>query len=192
MSSDPQLDAIVEELKAGPAKEQRRRSKYPALRSIDKRSQLAPDAPAPQTQALVATNGLDPTARALEAWNARLAGAPIIDVAHQLGVSIELAKKLITEVHTAIYEDLKSNIDLNRQLDLDRIDSIIKAFLPPAKAGDPDSANVLLRALSHRAKLTGLEAEAAPTRLTSPNNVMVWIQNQLPSINRIVDNLPLE
>ena len=192
MSSDPQLDAIVEELRAGPGKEKRRRNKYPALKSIDKRASLAPEAPAPQTQALVATHGEEPTSRALEAWNARLSGAPIIDVAHQLGVSIELAKKLITEVHAAIYEDLKANLDLNRQLDLSRIDSLLKAFLPGAKAADPDAANVVLRALQHRAKLTGQEPESAPTRLTQPNAVMVWIQNQLPSINRIVDNLPIE
>jgi hypothetical protein len=194
MESDPQLDAIVEELKRGPEKSTRRAPtrKYPALKSIDKRATLAPDAPAPQTQALVASNGLEPTSRALEAWNARLEGAPIIDVAYQLGVSIELAKKLIQEVHTAIYEDLKANMDLNRQLDLNRIDSVLKAFLPGAKAADPDAANVVLRALQHRAKLTGQEPEAAPTRHGGAQNVMIWLQTQLPSINRIVDNLPIE
>ena len=191
MSSDPQLDAIVEELKTHPPK-QRSNRKYPALKTIGKRTELPPDAPAPHLAVVVAEQGSEPTARALEAWNSRLAGSPIVDVAHQLGVSIELAKKLINEVHAAIYEDLKANIDLNRQLDLHRIDAVIKAFLPTAKAGDPDSANVLLRALSHRAKLTGQEPEAPATRLTNPQNVMVWIQQQLPSINRIVDNLPLE
>jgi hypothetical protein len=191
MSSDPQLDAIVEELKSHPPKQKATR-KYPALKTLAKRTSLPPDAPAPHLAVVVAEQGAEPTARALEAWNSRLAGSPIVDVAHQLGVSIELAKKLINEVHAAIYEDLKANIDLNRQLDLDRIDAVIKAFLPSAKAGDPDSANVLLRALGHRAKLTGQEPEASPTRLTNPQNVMVWIQQQLPSINRIVDNLPLE
>ncbi len=87
---------------------------------------------------------------------------------------------------------MKANLDLNRQLDLSRIDSLLKAFLPAAKATDPDAANVVLRCLQHRAKLTGQEPDQPATRLTSPNNVMVWIQQQLPSINRIVDNLPLE
>jgi len=192
VSSDPQLDAIVEELRAGPPKQRTPRRKYPALQSIDKRATLAPAAPAPQTQALIATNGQEPTARALEAWNARLSGAPIIDVAHQLGVSIELAKKLINEVHAAIYEDLKANLDLNRQLDLARVDSLIQSYLPPAKGGDPDAAAIILRCLQHRAKLTGQEPEPAPTRNGGAQNVMIWLQTQLPSINRIVDSLPLE
>jgi len=176
VSSDPQLDAIVEELRAGPPKQRTPRRKYPALQSIDKRATLAPAAPAPQTQALIATNGQ----------------APIIDVAHQLGVSIELAKKLINEVHAAIYEDLKANLDLNRQLDLARVDSLIQSYLPPAKGGDPDAAAIILRCLQHRAKLTGQEPEPAPTRNGGAQNVMIWLQTQLPSINRIVDSLPLE
>ncbi len=61
MQSDPQLDAIVEELRAGPPKQRAPRRKYPALNSIDKRSTLAPEAPAPHTEALVAVRGEEPT-----------------------------------------------------------------------------------------------------------------------------------
>src|SRR6267142_6554628 len=183
MSSDPQLDAIVEELRAKP-----KAVRYPNASKLKARTQLAQDAPAPQLNAMIAEHGEEPTTRALEAWNARLAGAPIVDVAHQLGVSIELAKKLISEVHTAIYEDLKANVDLNRQLDLGRIDQIIQAHLPLAKAGEEKSANVVLRALSTRATLTGAVAPPDPVRGPGPQNVLVWVQQQLPSINRIVDS----
>ncbi|HEX4714069.1 MAG TPA: hypothetical protein VH164_03985 [Ktedonobacteraceae bacterium] len=199
MSNDPQLDAIVECLKSGqqsaPGSKPRRKRPAkvrPTAQEIVQRTQLAPDAPAPLLNGVIAEHGEEPTARALEAWNARLDGVAIVDIAHQLGVSIELAKVLLREVHAAIYEDLKANVDLNRQLDLGRIDQIILGHLPGAKAGDDKSANVVLRALQQRAQLTGQIAPSEPGRGPGPNNVLVWIQNQLPSINRIVDSLPLE
>jgi hypothetical protein len=85
---------------------------------------LAPDAPAPRLGELVAEYGEGPTARALAAWEQRLNGETIIDVAHNLGVSIESAKVLIRQVHDAIAEDLKENLELNRTLDLARIDTL--------------------------------------------------------------------
>jgi hypothetical protein len=187
MTDDEQLQAIVEELKSGPAKKSRSSAK-----ALKERTQLAPDAPAPRLGTVVAEHGEEPTTRALEAWNARLAGHAIIDIAHDMGVSIELAKSLLREVHAAIYEDLKENIDLNRQLDLGRIDSIIKAHLPIATGGDEKSAAVVLRAIGQRAQLTGAVAAPDPGRGPGPTNVLLWIQNQLPGINRIVDSLPAE
>jgi hypothetical protein len=156
-----------------------------------KRTVMAPDAPAPVTGALIAQRGQEPTARSLEAWAARVRGAPIVDVAHGMGISIESAKVLIREAHDAIAEDLKTNLDLNRQLDLDRVDGLLGTYYPAAKGGDPDCANVVIKCLQHRAKLNGLEPQPDPGR-SKPENVLIWIQNQLPSINRIVDAMPLE
>jgi hypothetical protein len=196
MSDDPQLDAIVEALRAEQAAPKAKRKSPPKLRpnaaEIAQRTQLAPDAPAPHTSQMITEWGEEPTSRALEAWNARLSGVAIVDIAHQMGISIELAKSLLREVHTAIYEDLKANVDLNRQLDLGRIDQIIKGHMAGASAGDDKSANVILRALQHRAQLTGQVAPPDPGRGPGPHNVLVWIQQQMPSINRIVDSLPLE
>lgn len=183
MSEEREIDELVDFIKA---------SKRPTNKDLARRTKLASNAPAPHLEAVIATQGLEPTTKALEAWNARLAGHAIIDIAHDMGVSIELAKKLVSEVHTAIYEDLKTNVDLNRQLDLGRIDSIIRGHLPSAQAGDTDSANVVIRALSHRARLTGCEQPSDPARDGSPRNVMIWLTNQLPSINKIVDALPPE
>lgn len=158
---------------------------------IPQRTQLAPDAPAPELGEMVAELGHEPTTKALEAWNATVSGSPIIDVAHSMGISIELCRKLIKEVHAAIYEDLKANVDLNRQLDLARIDQLLVGHLPAAKAGDTYAAAIVIKALQHRSKLTGQEPEPGPPK-QNPANVMVWIQNQLPQINAIVDSLPVE
>jgi hypothetical protein len=153
---------------------------------------LAPDAPAPRLGELIAAEGEEPTAQALQAWDARVNGAPIIDVAHQLGVSIELAKHLINEVHAAIREDLKANLELNRNIDLHRIDQLILSYLPAAKAGDDKSATIVLKALAHRARLTGSEPGPEPVKSGHIENVQAWIVNVLPSINRLVDDMPRE
>ena len=170
----------------------RRAPKKPApMKDADKRTPLDPQAPAPRLNGIQAVRGQELTQRAVEAWNARVQGVPIVDVAHELGVSIELAKKLIKEVHEAIRDDLKDNLDLNRQLDLERVDGLLNTFYPVARAGDTDSAAVVLRALQHRAKLTGVEPLPDPGR-SHPTNVLVWIQQQMPGIHKLVDSLPLE
>ena len=79
---------------------------------------LDPDAPAPRLQKLVNEYGSGPCARALMAWQRRMMGDSIIEVARQVGLPIESAKELLREVHEAVAEDLKENLDLNRSLDL--------------------------------------------------------------------------
>jgi hypothetical protein len=59
---------------------------------------------------------------------------PIVDVAHQLGVSIEAAKELIREAHAAIAEDLKENLEVNRKLDMARIDGVGCCLLSGSKS----------------------------------------------------------
>ena len=152
---------------------------------------LAPDAPAPRLQKLVNEYGSGPCARALAAWQARMMGESIIEVARQVGLPIESAKELLREVHQAVAEDLKENLDLNRSLDLARIDSLIGAHLPKAQAGKIKSAQLVLRCLERRAKLIGIEPLPAPTHNHS-QSVLVWIQAQMPGINKLVDSLPVE
>jgi hypothetical protein len=186
------LDRLIELLKAKHNAAQVGSAKPRApIKTLKQRTQLAPDAPAPRTNDLIAIRGIEPCTRALEAWAARVNGSPIIDVAHTMGIGINDAKRLIKEVHEAIHDDLKENLALNRQLDLDRIDGMLSSYYPIAKAGDAEAANVVLRALKHRAQLVGLEAPPDPGR-SHPETVMVWIQQQLPNINRLVDSLPLE
>ena len=169
----------------------KRKLKKPNLGAELKRTELSPDAPAPRTARLIENQGHEPTEAALCAWEARIKGMPIIDVAHELGVSIVAAKALIRDAHAAIMEDLKENLDLNRQLDLGRIDGLLQVYYPLARAGDTDCAAVAIKCLQHRAKLVGIEALPDPGR-SNPQNVLIWIQNQLPNINKIVDALPVE
>src|SRR5262245_22808183 len=116
---------------------------------------------------------------------------PIVDVAHQLGVSIEAAKELIREAHAAIAEDLKENLEVNRQLDMARIDGLLAVYYPAAKGGDMGAAALTLKCIHHRAKLCGIEPQADPGRC-NPQSILVWIQHALPSINKIVDGFPAE
>jgi hypothetical protein len=187
---DPGFDKFFASL--GPLKKKRRPRGSVAedTEKLKERTELAADAPAPHIDALIAAEGPKPTADALKAWDARVNGTPIIDVAHQLGVSIELAKHLINEVHAAIREDLKANLELNRNIDLHRLDQLILAYLPAAKAGDDKSATVVLKALQHRAKLTGAEPSPEPVKTNHIESVQAWIVNVLPHINRLVDDMP--
>jgi hypothetical protein len=150
---------------------------------------LSPDAPAPRTRAIVAEHGPGLSRAALEAWEQRVHGTPIVDLAYGMGLRIEDAKRLIKEVHAAIAEDLKENLNLNRQLDLDRIDHLLSTYYPQARDGNFKSANVVLKLLAHRAKLSGIEPLPDPGR-SHPENILIWVQNALPSINKIVDALP--
>lgn len=182
---DELLDAI------GPKRSKKPKARPAPMKEADKRTPLDPQAPAPRFNGVLNDRGPELTKQALEAYEARVSGVPIIDVAHELGVSIVLAKQLIKEVHEAIRDDLKENLDLNRQLDLDRCDGLLNTFYPKARAGDEEAAAITIRAMQHRAKLVGIEALPDPGR-SHPTNVLVWIQSQMPSINKLVDTLPLE
>jgi hypothetical protein len=140
---------------------------------------------------MIAEAGPEPTEAALRAWDARINGANIIDVAHQMGVSLNLCRQLINEVHQAIHEDLKESLELNRAIDLSRIDGLLSYYYPEAKTGNEAAAAIVMKALTHRARLTGNEPET-PTRVTQVDNVQAWIVNQLPQINQLVDAMPVE
>lgn len=186
MDKDDDLDQLIEGLKARRAKVNGK----PNMGAL-KRTPLASEAPAPATGALVSKRGSEAVSEAFNAWGARVSGASICDVAHRMGCSIKTAKVLIKEAHEAIAEDLKTNLDLNRELDLARVDGLIASYYGPAKSGDTDSANIILKCLTHRSQLTGLVKPPDPGR-SHPESVIVWIQQQLPQINKIVDALPLD
>ena len=160
-------------------------------KSLPPRSELEPNSPAPQLAGMIKAQGPNLTRDALMAWDLRLRGESIYDTSRKLALSITGAKALIKEAHDAIAEDLKANLELNRSLDLHRIDSLIKTFYPAALEGDTQAANMTLKCLERRAKLCGTEPESAPGR-SHPENILIWIQQQLPSITKLVDSLPME
>jgi hypothetical protein len=140
----------------------------------------------------VEAQGPELTAEAITAWDQKVAGHAIIDIAHSMQVSIETAKYLIRQVQAAVTDDLKESVTQNRELDLQRIDRLIRAWYPAACDGDEGAAGVMIKLLAQRAKLTGASNEQTELKTMQPQNVLVWIQNSLPAINRIVDNLPIE
>jgi hypothetical protein len=177
--------------KSDPILEALNRHKAKMSERIPERTQLAREAPAPRLNHLIAKKGETAVHEALSAWDERLRGMAIVDIAHARGITITAAKHLIREAHEAIAEDLKENLDLNRRLDLDRIDGLLRTFYPAARFGDEKAANVTLKCLERRAKLTGAEPESSPGR-NHPENVLVWVQAQMPNITRLVEALPSE
>jgi len=139
-----------------------------------------PDTPAPRLNAIALAHGAQPIARALVAWEKRLRGVPIIDVARDLGLSIEEAKVCLGQIHNIICEDIKDAIALARALDLERIDGLLATFYPRALAGDKAAALVVLKCLDRRAELCG--TQPCPNRIgkgSGRHNVLLWLQNQL-------------
>jgi hypothetical protein len=186
---------ILAELKAALLTKNSHRPKGKAVKplktAVPGPRKFTPDAPAPRLEALVERDGVDPTAKALAAWEARIKGSPVVDIAHAMGLSIDACRSLIKEAHQAVRDDLKDALELNRTLDLERIDGLLKTFYPMAREGHEESAYITLAALKHRSKLTGTEpgSERVPANL-QPSQVLIWVQQALPNINRIVDSLP--
>jgi len=83
----------------------------------------------------------------LSAWEMRIRGEPISDIAHTLGLSLEGAKRLIREAHDALADDLKENLAQNRSLDLERIDGLLRTFYAPGQEGSVKAALVTLKCL---------------------------------------------
>ena len=189
-SLEQKIEAMVERSAKG--RHQKSAVRPPAFKRALARTELGPEAPAPRTTDMIARRGLELSTAATEAWAARLEGVPIIEVARKMAVSIDTAKALINEAHTAIAEDLKESLARNRELDLARIDGLLATYYPQARQGDLDSAKFVIQALAHRAKLTGAEPPTQVGRTNEPTNVLIWIQQQMPLISRIVDNLPSE
>jgi hypothetical protein len=187
-----ELDSLDARLEARAQKRRKAKLRRAESSIVLERTELAHDASAPSIKALIAKRGLEPTEMAMACWAAKIKGRAMIDLAHELGVTIETAKVLLREAHDAIAEDLKANLEMNRQIDLDRVEGLLGRYYPAALEGDPEAAAVTLKCLGHRARLVGIEAQPRPNNSIEPQNVLVWIQNTLPSINKIVDALPVQ
>jgi hypothetical protein len=159
---------------------------------IERVTEVSAEAPAPRLQAMVESRGAELTQAALNAWEARKRGDPVVNIAHGMNVSIETAKALIREAFNAVSEDLKETVAINRELDLQRIDAIVKTYLEPAAEGHLDSAKIVLAAVNARSKLLGADKLPDPARGQQPAVILAWIQAQLPNINRIVEAQPIE
>jgi hypothetical protein len=161
-------------------------------KELPRRTELAPETPAARLNHMIADKGPEAVETALAAWDARTRGESYSDIAHSYHLSIEGAKTLIREAYQAIGEDLKDALSQNRALDLARIDGLLQTYYPMARAGDDKAATLVLKAIERRARLCGTEPEPVQARVDHSQNILVWVQQQLPNINRLVDSLPPE
>jgi hypothetical protein len=141
---------------------------------------------------MVERRGPELTEQAIEAWMLRLEGTHLLDVAKRMRVSLDSARALLHEAHECLKEDLKSALEQNRSLDLARLDALLQTYYPQAKSGDLDAAAYTLKLLAHRSKLTGTEPLQTAGNTNSPQNILVWVQSKLPSIQQLVDSMPTE
>lgn len=89
-----------------------------------------------------------------EALQMRKEGVTYPDIARKLGYADHsgargLVEKGLSELTREPAEEL-------RDLELSRLDDIIRGMYPRMKEGDHNAANAMVKAMDHRAKLTGL------------------------------------
>jgi hypothetical protein len=105
---------ILAELKAALLTKNTNRPKTgvkPLKTAVPGPKKFEPEAAAPRLEKLVERDGVDPTAKALAAWEARIKGSPVVDIAHAMGLSIDACKVLIREAHEAVRDDLKEALE---------------------------------------------------------------------------------
>jgi hypothetical protein len=113
----------------------------------------------------------------------RLAGKPIRRIAAEFGCSAEEAQGIIVGMCTSVTTQMKLH---TVELELERLDELVRAFHAKALQGDAPSAAVLLRVQERRAMLLGTDsplkvdavqvhAEAAPHQ-SSIDRIMAAMQ----------------
>jgi len=105
----------------------------------------------------VSARRLQALQRQLQALELRRQGRRYDEIAEMLGVSLSSAWRL---VHRAYQRSLKladDEAEMQRQLDLQRLDAALAAIWPAVKAGELAAIDRLISILSRRARLLGLD-----------------------------------
>ncbi|MDW8293627.1 MAG: hypothetical protein RML84_11095 [Anaerolineae bacterium] len=87
----------------------------------------------------------------------RIAGASYREIAAQLGVSHEAARKLVQkalEQVSDVSDELRAEL---RKLELERLDALLRSLWHKVVAGKESAINTALRIMERRAKLAGLD-----------------------------------
>lgn len=98
--------------------------------------------------------------RQIQALELRKAGWPFHKIGVRLGISTSQAFKDVSAQLKQLAALALDNADELRQLELERLDMLIKGLEPMARVGNPGAANSYLRVMERRAKLLGLDAPA--------------------------------
>lgn len=96
--------------------------------------------------------------RKLQALDLRKAGYSYRAIGKKLNVSHEQARQDIEEELRRLAEERKDEATELLQLELERLDMLIKGLEPMARIGKPDAVNSFLKCMERRAKLLGLDA----------------------------------
>lgn len=95
--------------------------------------------------------------RQLKAIDLRKRGLTYREIGRQLDVSHVQAYKDVNAELRRLTKLRDKKADQERQLDLERIDAMIKGLEPMAAVGNPGAVNSLLKCLERRSKLLGLD-----------------------------------
>ncbi|MEU3013354.1 helix-turn-helix domain-containing protein [Nocardia asteroides] len=101
---------------------------------------------------------IDRRAKMVTALQLRRGGAGYRAIADHLGVSISTAYSYVAD---ALKEVTREPAESVLQIELDRLDDMMRAFYPKALRGDYKAADRVLRIMERRGRLTGLDALAA-------------------------------
>lgn len=99
--------------------------------------------------------------RRLEAIQLRRDGLSFTEIGSRLGISRQMANRIVRRELQNLQALSLQEADLLRTLEADRLDLLLKSFMPKAREGDHKAADVVLKVIDRRAKLFGLDA---PTR----------------------------
>lgn len=98
--------------------------------------------------------------RAAEALELRKAGKSYRAIGKALGISFQRAHMIVSTHIAEQKEHAAETADEIRQIELERLDELLEAYLPMAKAGDASAADRVLKIMDRRARYLGLDAPA--------------------------------
>lgn len=93
--------------------------------------------------------------RAKQALGLRRAGASYEQIGAQLGITRSAARKVVTKAIARIPRDDAEQV---LQLELDRLDALLRGLWPQAVKGHGGAVDRVLRVMERRARLLGLDA----------------------------------
>jgi len=143
------------------------------------------------------------------AWDLRIDGCSVREIGQKLGMSYAQARRLVQLAYTDPGMRLSETAEVARELDLARLDQVIRAYLPlalntrglaerirngaalsPEDAAVPfAAAKIILETLSQRAKLFGLYIHVRQDTGQRKQDTLAWLVSVAPSIQQVVNDL---
>ena len=96
--------------------------------------------------------------RMAKSLSLRKKGWSLKRIAEEVGVCQASVGTYLREALTALHQLALNDMDLDRQLELERLDGLYSKLAPGIEAGDPRSVEAALRISGRRAKLLGMDA----------------------------------